>query len=258
MQIIRTFVPNSFENYNHLAFCPHTRKAAAVDPFDARHIEDLAQAHHLTITQIWITHEHGDHIRELSKLKALTNAEVYAPNTCKDRFDADHWLGDEDSITLGHCDARHLLTPGHTPGHGVFVYHDAAGHNDDFAICGDTLFNGGVGNVRSGNVDELYETVAKLQMALPEKCFIYNGHDYITTNLKFVKHHFPACSAANEWLSKVESQDNDSRSIQSLATERSYNPFLNLTADWLTAHPEFTELSPKERFVKLRGMRDQW
>lgn len=258
MDVIRTYVPDSFANYNHLVFCPTTRQAAAVDPFDAHHLQKVASEHRLTITQIWITHEHGDHIRDLPKLKAMTDAEVYAPMTCSGLFEADVWLEDNQAVKIGLGEVRHWLTPGHTPGHGVFIRQDAEQPETDFIICADTLFNAGIGNTRSGNVEELYETIERLQGQLSDSTRLFPGHDYIETNLNFTLHHFPEAETARKVLDSVSQQTPDTRSIMRLADERQYNPFLCLDADWLSGQDDFAELSRKQRFLEIRSRRDQW
>lgn len=258
MEIIRTYVPDSLANYNHLVYCPTTRQAAAVDPFDAGHLVQLARKHELNITQIWITHEHGDHIRDLSKLKAMTGATVYAPMTCSGLFDADVWLEDEQWVAIGESQLQHLLTPGHTPGHGVFIYQNPNVPTTDFIVCADTLFNAGVGNTRSGNVEHLYNTIKRLNQRLSADTRLFPGHDYLPTNLKFVLHHFPDCQAASETLTRVAQQSPDERSVQRIRDEHQFNPFLSLNADWVVNQPDFTDLTARQRFLELRARRDQW
>lgn len=258
MNIIRTFVPGSFANYNHLAYCPDTRETAAVDPFNAEHLLGIAKEHDLNITQIWLTHEHGDHIKDMAKLKAQTGATVKAPVSCMGKFEADEWLDDNQLVELGKTHCRHYLTPGHTPGHGVYIIDDKDKPENNAIVCGDTLFNGGVGNVKSGNVEELFQSVQRILIITPENASVYNGHDYIETNLNFVLKHFPTCLAAQKTMDLVSQQTPDSRSIQRLDQEREYNPFLSLNAEWLLTDQSFAKLSEKERFIELRHRRDQW
>jgi hydroxyacylglutathione hydrolase len=257
MKVIRTFVPKSFANYNHLVICTDTTEAAAVDPFNAEHLMKLAQTQGVKITQIWVTHEHGDHIRDVDKLKALTGARVLAPKPCKGFVNADHWLEHDESINIGSGEVKHWLTPGHIQGHGVF-FTTANGSDAPFVIAGDTLFNAGVGNVKSGNVAELHDSVRKLVNKLTDETELYTGHDYLVTNLKFVLHHFPSCASALKALQKTQDQTPDTRSVMTMAKEKTYNPFFALEQPWVTNHPELTNLSPKDRFIALRNLRDQW
>ncbi|TCS42435.1 MBL fold metallo-hydrolase [Reinekea marinisedimentorum] len=257
MDVIRTFVPGSFANYNHLVYSEQTGEAAAVDPFDAAFLVDVAERNNLKITQIWITHEHGDHIKDVAKLKAATQAPVYAPVTCKGKVDADHWLEDEQQLFIGQQAITHLLTPGHIAGHGVYLYLNKQAPESDFIIAGDTLFNAGVGNIKSGNVDELYDSIEKLHKWLTPGCRIYTGHDYIETNLKFTLHYCPQLEEAKTTLLNVAKQTPDSRSVQTWHQEMAYNLFLRLDSEEVCS---MTKCAPnrKARFTELRHLRDQW
>jgi hydroxyacylglutathione hydrolase len=257
MKVIRTFVPNSFANYNHLVVCSDTSEAAAVDPFDAEHLYKLAKRNAVKITQIWITHEHGDHIREVSKLKDLTHAIVVAPEPCKGHVNADRWLAHNEIVEIGRAQVTHWLTPGHIQGHGVYFSQNNTLFKP-FIIAGDTLFNAGIGNVKSGNVNDLYESVSTLTNYLSDQTELYAGHDYLVTNLQFVLQHFPNCQAAQKTLEATQEQSPDERSIQTIGQEKTYNPFMALEQHWVANHPDLTDLDPKQRFIALRNLRDQW
>lgn len=260
MNLIRTFVPNSFANYNHLAICLATNEAAAIDPFSADHLVELANKHQVTITQIWITHEHGDHIKDLTELRQMTGAKVSAPVSCQGRFEADVWLDDNSKVNIGKEQAQFFLTPGHTPGHGVFFCDNRGNAERPFLVCGDTLFNAGVGNVRSGDVDELFTTIEHMHNWLPDDCEIYSGHDYLETNLKFTLHHCPELTAAQALLGVAERQTPNTRAIQTWGEEKTYNLFLQLDSNRV-ADLTGIQNSPSarsERFKALRVLRDQW
>lgn len=257
MDVIRTFVPGSFANYNHLVYCEQTREAAAIDPFDADFLIKVAEENNVKISQIWITHEHGDHIKDVAKLKAATSAPVSAPVSCKGKVEADNWLSDQQQITLGLQSLTHLLSPGHIAGHGVYIYLNNEAPESDFIIAGDTLFNAGVGNIKSGNINELYDSIQRLHQRLTPSCSIYTGHDYIETNLKFTLHYCPNLTAAKNTLAVVESQTPDTRSIQTWQQELAYNLFLRLDSEEVLS---ITDNAPtrKARFIELRKLRDQW
>ncbi|MBU2863176.1 MBL fold metallo-hydrolase [Reinekea forsetii] len=236
--VVRLFIPNSALNYNHLVVCPDSRKAAIVDPFNADLLFNFANEQNLEVEQIWITHEHPDHIKDLAPLQTLTNAHVYAPETCRGKFDADTWLKDNQTITLGNCAISHLLTPGHTPGHGIYW------QRDHWAIFGDTVFNAGIGNTKSGDATELYHTVQRLKHLMTDTVKVYTGHDYIETNLKFTLQQKPNLESAARLLEQVSQQTPDTRLISNWAQEKEINLFLNA--------PD------REAFIELRALRDKW
>lgn len=241
MSVIRIYVPNSFQNYNHLVVCSETGLAAAVDPFDADLLLQISQQHQVKINQIWVTHEHGDHIRHVAQLKALTAATVYAPINCQGRFEADHWLAHDQTFKLGQLAIQHWLTPGHTPGHGIYLQQNT---EKPWAIFGDTLFNAGVGNVRSGNVTDLYHTVQMLKQRLSNDTEVFTGHDYITTNIAFTLAQNAENASAKRLQEKVNTQTPETRLTTTWGLEKQINLFLQA--------PNF------ETFTSLRQRRDQW
>jgi len=257
MRVIRTFVPDSFQNYNHLVVCEHSQTCAAVDPFDADHLLTLAEHQGLRITDIWITHEHGDHIRHLNELKTKTGARVHAPQSCQGKFEADHWLRDGDTLTLGQSTAQYWASPGHTPGHGVFYLTEP----EPSLLCGDTLFNAGVGNTRSGNTDRLFHSIQRLRQRAHPDTRIYPGHDYLPTNLAFTLSVLPDHQPALTLKAQSDNQTPDSRLTTTLAQENDINLFFRLVDDTL-AHAlqdrGFDTNTEQTRFAALRQLRDQW
>lgn len=257
MQVIRTFVPDSLQNYNYLAVCEHSGDAAAIDPFDADHLLNIARERGVTIKAIWITHEHGDHIRHLEELKSRTRAPVYAPLACQSRFDADIWLEDGNRLTLGRETAEFWSSPGHTPGHGVFYVNDP----EPVLLSGDTLFNAGVGNARSGDPETLFNSIERiLDRAAPE-ARLYPGHDYILNNLGFTLSLLPNLEAAQALRKTVEAQTPDTRSTTTLKQEHEVNLFLRLDDPALIealTERGFDTSDRKARFIALRRLRDRW
>ncbi|WP_028669807.1 MBL fold metallo-hydrolase [Saccharospirillum impatiens] len=257
MRVIRTFVPNSLQNFNHLVVCEHSQATAAVDPYDAEHLLALAEEQGLRITDIWITHEHGDHIRHLEQLKAKTGARVRAPASCQGRFQADHWLQDCDELTLGQSTAQFWASPGHTPGHGVFYLSEP----EPALICGDTLFNAGVGNTRSGNTDTLFHTIEQLRQRADPNTRIYPGHDYLPTNLAFTLSILPGHPAAETMKATSDQQTPDTRMTTTLADEAQINLFFRLDDDALAQALQdrgFNTETAQARFTALRQLRDTW
>ena len=257
MPVFRTYVPESLQNYNHLVYCHSSGHAAALDPFDANHLVNAADAQSFKLTQIWITHEHGDHIRNLSELKARTGALVFAPEACKGKFEADHWLADGDTLSIGETRAEFWYTPGHTPGHGVYYL---PGKTPEL-ICGDTLFNAGVGNTRSGNVETLYTSIKRILDRCAPDTRIYPGHDYLLNNLNFALSLEPNLDIALEWVRDCTQQSPETRATTTLLDEHQFNPFLRLEDPGLikalqnSGHDTSTLLS---RFTALRQLRDRW
>ncbi len=87
-------------------------------------------------------------------------------------------LEDGKSIQLGKLVLEVKWTPGHAPGHVVFV--DAANQR---VIGGDVLFQGSVGrtDLPGGDSDILAQSIEKVLYALPDSFEVWPGHGPSTT-----------------------------------------------------------------------------
>jgi len=155
-----------------------------------------------------------------------------------------------------------LDTPGHTMSHVCLLSQtDTPG-----LFCGDTLFNAGAGNCHGGgHPDELYDTFATQLDNLPDTTLVYPGHDYITNNLAFTLDREPGNNAAEQLLEELTaSHDPDHALVTSLAQEKEINAFFRLTSPTVVARlrdafPDLPdEPTPREVFVRLRELRNQW
>ncbi|MDG1476910.1 MAG: MBL fold metallo-hydrolase [Vicingaceae bacterium] len=82
-------------------------------------------------------------------------------------------LEEGDIVKFGNSELHVLFTPGHAPGHIVFV-----SHKDKFVINGDVLFRGSIGrtDLPGGDYDTLISSIKTKMMTLPEDYIIYSGH----------------------------------------------------------------------------------
>ena len=131
-----------WDNLNHLIVCRKTKKACIIDPFDGPFWEDFCQENNFQIEQVWLTHSHWDHIKGV---EALVNSTVFSPVVrCHELeqqrgYNAEYvqwWSHNEHSFetcVIGELEFSVHCTPGHTPGHVVFI-------GNGIVISGDCLF----------------------------------------------------------------------------------------------------------------------
>jgi glyoxylase-like metal-dependent hydrolase (beta-lactamase superfamily II) len=88
----------------------------------------------------------------------------------------DHWLTDENSITIGDYIFKVIHTPGHTPGGVCYKL------NSDI-FTGDTLFKGSIGRTDfpGGDYNTLMDSLKLLIKNVPGNTKVYSGHGYSTT-----------------------------------------------------------------------------
>lgn len=247
LQVHRFYVPDSLQNYNHLVFA--NNQAACIDPFNWSLALDTAANLGVTISEIWLTHGHGDHVAGVPSdftgiirgHPDITRCQVTDPINVDSEF------------SFAGFPVQVLTTPGHTFDHLCFFLPDTPA-----LIAGDTLFNCGVGNTRSGDTDVLYESIVKLN-TLPGTAAVYNGHDYLPTNLAFTESVIGETDLTADWKRRCKATTPESRPISTLEDERAQNLFLRLSDSTLRKHLEIpAEASDIAVFRALRQRRDQW
>lgn len=264
MIVERIWTASPLRNFNYLVACSETGEAIAVDPLDAELCRSRAQELGFSITQIVNTHEHFDHVAGNEALQRQTGATISAHPDARDAIAGmNRALGVGASIRVGKTVALEVLhTPGHTMKHLCLL-----GHGDSPALfCGDTLFNAGVGNCKSGgDAHMLFKSVHEQLARLPQTTRIYPGHDYLETNLRFTLSLEPQNTEPRALLSAIENDGGPaSATIMDLATEKKVNAFLRLSSPEVVAavRERFPDLpkdpSPETVFVRLRALRDVW
>jgi hydroxyacylglutathione hydrolase len=133
-----------------------------------------------TLTDILVTHHHGDHVGGIAELKQKYNCRVVAPTTSPRRSPMSICASaNGDVVKVGGLLARVLETPGHTLDHISYVF-----DNDKALFAADTLFSIGCGRVFEGNYPMMWDSLLKLR-ALPDDFKLYCGHEYTAANVKF-------------------------------------------------------------------------
>ena len=168
------------DNYGVLLHDPATGATAAIDAPEAPPIEKALAATGWKLTDILVTHHHGDHTAGIAELKDKHHCRVIAPrNEASKIANIDETVGEGDSVTVGSLSAKVLETPGHTAGHISYFF-----SADKLAFVGDTLFAIGCGRVIEGNAQLMWNSLKKL-MALPKDTAVYCGHEYTQANARF-------------------------------------------------------------------------
>ncbi|MFW5871893.1 MAG: hydroxyacylglutathione hydrolase C-terminal domain-containing protein [bacterium] len=232
MQIYQIAIAQSFDNYNYII--ADKKAVVVVDPWDGKQIFQWCENNQLAPTHIAQTHSHSDHTRGVEYLREK-----------KVEFVGEKlFLNDFTFIET-------ISTPGHTNDHVSFLIYE---NNEKVGVLsGDTVFNAGVGNCKSGDPKKLYRTLKNIYYPLPDTCKVYPGHDYLKKNLNFT------LSLETDNYKAQELLDNTPQNfISTIGIEKDINLFFRLNNPSLRKRLKMQNASEEEVFLKLRKHRDQF
>lgn len=190
--------------------------AAVVDPGEAGPIAAALQTQGVTLSAIWLTHHHWDHVGGVDGL-VRPGVEVIAHDSDRSRAPkVTQTVRDGDVVALGPLRATIIHNPGHTLGAITYVI-------EGCAFTGDTLFGAGCGRVFEGTMEMMHASLRRLA-ALPPETRVYFGHEYTAANLKFAQHVEPDNREIAVRANAIPTPSTPSTIALELAT----NPFLRV------------------------------
>ena len=242
------------DNYAYvMTFAPH-REAIVIDPSEEGPVTAFLRANGLTLSAIWCTHHHFDHVGGVPGLKKVWGHVPVlgsAYDLANKRIEG-QTLGLEDGERIEVLGRLYSVVnvPGHTLGAIAYV-------GEGNVFTGDTLFLGGCGRVFEGTMPMMRASLMRLA-ALPKQTRVWVGHEYTAKNLEFALHVEPANSDVSARLERV-------RGLRALMTptvpgtigeERATNPFLRSEESAVQAFAKAA--SPDEVFVAVRAAKDSF
>jgi hydroxyacylglutathione hydrolase len=231
LEILRVPVLN--DNYVWLVHDAESSETLAVDPAVAEPVLAAADAKGWTISQIWNTHWHGDHIGGNAGIVAATGAKVTAPAAELSRIpDVDRPVGENDRVRIGAHEAVVLSVPAHTAGHVAYHFAD-----DAVIFVGDTMFAMGCGRLFEGTADQMYANMRRFE-ALPDETQVYCAHEYTLSNGAFAARAEPDNAAVTARLAQVEAMRarGEATVPTTIGAEKATNPFLRASSVGELAH----------------------
>lgn len=221
LDIVR--VPVLSDNYVWLVHESESGETLVVDPAVAAPVLAAAEARGWTITQIWNTHWHPDHVGGNAEIKAATGCTITGPADEAERISTlDVLVRGGDVVQLGEISAKIIDVPAHTAGH--IAYHF---ESEDAAFVGDTLFAMGCGRLFEGTAAQMYDNMRKLE-ALGGNTAIYCAHEYTLSNARFAVTVEPNNDALNRRFADVVAarERGEATVPTTIALERATNPFM--------------------------------
>ncbi len=200
MAKIKSFVCNEL-SVNTMVLYHHNRNCIIVDPGcwnpnQCSALKDFITERSLNPLCIVNTHGHFDHIAGNGCIKKTYNCPIWIHKD--DLFlvqnatasaamfgyqieappHPDRFLSEDDTIELDGSVFRIIFVPGHSPG-SICLYSES----DKLLICGDVLFNGGIGrtDLFGGSYEMLIKGIREKLLILPRNTVVYPGHGPATT-----------------------------------------------------------------------------
>jgi hydroxyacylglutathione hydrolase len=211
------------DNFGVLLHDPGSGATAAIDAPEAAPIEAALKDTGWKLTDILVTHHHGDHTGGIAELKARHRCRVVAPEGEAGGIpEVDETVREGDTVRVGAVEGRVIETPGHTAAPATLHF-----PADKLVFAGDTLFSIGCGRVIEGTMEQMWQSMLKLR-ALPDDTRLFCGHEYTAANIRFAKTVEPGNQvlAARERSAAQQLADGKLTLPSTMGEEKAANPFL--------------------------------
>lgn len=251
---VAQFITRS-DNYAVLLHDPASGKTAAIDAPDADPIIAALKERGWTLSHVFVTHKHFDHIEGIPALQAAYDCEVIGPEaSAAETGMYDRTVKDGDSFEWAGRTVNVIETPGHTLDHISLHIPD-----EKLVFVGDTVFSLGCGRVIEGDHGMMWDSIQAIR-ALPDDTQLYCGHEYTLTNAKFALTVDPANAALKSRAAEVEKLRKEARPTlpTTIAAEKAANPFLRADDPALMKAVGMAGAKPAAVFKEIRTRKDKF
>ena len=239
------------DNYGVLLHDGETGETALIDAGDATAALSALETNGWELTQIWITHHHGDHTAGLQELVAETNAEIFGPAGVAG---IKQMMADGGNFDFARLKVEVIATPGHTL--DMLNYHLP---QEKLVFTGDTLFAMGCGRLFEGDAAMMWASLNRL-MALGDDTIIYCGHEYTSANAAFALSVDPDNVALQRRAEAVaELRAAGAPTVPTImALEKETNPFLRAADTAIRDNLGLPSIPDEDVFAEIRRRRDSF
>lgn len=244
------------DNFGYLVRDTASGRVASIDAGEDSAILAELDKRGWTLTDIFVTHHHGDHTDAIAPLKRrFPDAKVTGPSLESGKISGlDTLVSGGDTVKLGETEFAVIDVPGHTLGHIAYFSADAAA-----LFSADALFSLGVGRMFEGDAENMWKGLVRLK-ALPGETRIYCGHEYTLSNAKFALSVDPDNAALKARAEEVQRQlDAGEATIPALLSdELAANPFLRADDPELAKSLDLSGAPAWQVFGALRKAKDNF
>jgi hydroxyacylglutathione hydrolase len=243
------------DNFGVLLHDPETGATASIDAPEAAAIEAALDKTGWRLSDILVTHHHGDHTAGIAELKRHYKCRVVAPRNEAARIeDVDETVSENDKVSVGALEARVLDTPGHTAGHISYFF-----PTEKLAFVGDTLFSIGCGRVIEGTPEMMWNSLLKLRGLLDDTRF-FCGHEYTKANIRFAKTVEPDNKALAARAAEVDRLVAAGKPTipATIGAEKAANPFLRADSSEVAKAVGMSDRPAWQVFAEIRDRKNRF
>src|SRR6185295_2276775 len=216
---VAQFITRS-DNFAVLLHDAKSGKTASIDAPEADPIIARLKERGWTLSHIFVTHKHFDHIEGIPALQAAYECEVIGPEaSAAETGIYDRNVNGGDSFEWAGRTVQVIETPGHTLDHVSLHMPD-----EKMVFVGDTVFSLGCGRVIEGDHAMMWDSIQAIR-ALPDDTHLYCGHEYTLANAKFALSVDPNNAALRTRAAEVEKLIKDGKAAlpTTIAREKATN-----------------------------------
>lgn len=248
-------VPCLADNYAFLLHDRATGATAAIDVPDAGAVTAALAERGWGLTEIWLTHHHGDHIAGAPALAAATGARITGAAADAHRLPPlDRAVAPGETFDFAGHPVHVIDASGHTVGH--LAYHVPGA---DVAFTGDSLMAAGCGRMFEGTAPMFLASLRRLA-ALPADTLVASGHEYTAANLRFALSLEPARPSLilrNGEVAALRAAGKPTIPSR-LSVELETNPYLRVADPALKARMGLPDATDAAVFAAIRTAKDKF
>ncbi|MCR8722926.1 hydroxyacylglutathione hydrolase [Frigidibacter sp. ROC022] len=255
MPLTLVTLPVRDDNYVYLIHDDTSGATALVDCGAVEPILGALKDRDWTLTEIWLTHHHHDHIEGIDEIVAATGARITGAAADAERLPKlDREVAEGRGFDFAGHQVQVFDVPGHTVGHIAYYIPDLKA-----AFTADSLMALGCGRLFEGTAAQMWDSLTKLA-ALPDDTTICSGHEYTQANARFALTIDPDNAALQARARAVdEARAKGEPTVPtSLAEEKATNPFLRAADPLIRRRLDLSSASDAEVFAEIRARKDRF
>ena len=246
-------IPCLTDNYAYIAHDADTGETLVIDVPEAGPVMAALTQRGWTLSHVLLTHHHADHVDGLDPLLKVHPAKVIGAAADVYRLPAlDLAVSEGDTIAIGGYRGEIMDVSGHTLGHIALHFPQAQA-----AFTADSLMALGCGRLFEGSPQVMFQSLAKLA-ALPPQTWVYSGHEYTASNLKFAFSIEPENARLISRGEKITAARQAGRPTvpELLSEELATNPFLRSHTAEVRKAVGMEHAEDWQVFAKIRTLKD--